>query len=44
MHHDQGGRLEVWGTDHERVRKVYGDRRALIISDDAFRAQREVTG
>jgi hypothetical protein len=44
MHRDKGGRLEVSGTDHERVRKVYGDRRALLLSDDAFRAQREVAG
>lgn len=44
MHKDKGGRLEVHGTDHKRVRKVFGERRALFHTDDAFRAKREITG
>lgn len=43
-HNGKGGRLEVWGTDHERVRKVFSDRRAMLLSDDALRAKREATG
>ena len=39
-----GGRLDVSGTDHERVRKVFGDRRALIRSDAAARACVEIEG
>jgi hypothetical protein len=37
-----GGRLTVWGTDHERVRKVYGDRRAALLTDPALRARQEM--
>ncbi|UVT31346.1 hypothetical protein SEA_MARCIE_84 [Microbacterium phage Marcie] len=33
-----GGRLEVWGTDQERVRKVFGDQRAAFMADDARRS------
>jgi hypothetical protein len=44
VHQGRGGRLEVWGTDHERVRKVYGDRKAMLLSDDAMRAKRESRG
>lgn len=44
VHNGKGGRLEVQGTDHERVRKVYGERKALLLTDDAFRAKREATG
>jgi len=44
MHKNKGGRLEVSGTDHERVRKVFGERRALIHSDDAFASKGEITG
>lgn len=31
-----GGRLVVVGTDHERVRKVYSDRKAAILADPAL--------
>lgn len=41
MYRDKGGRLEVWGLDHERVRKVFSDRRAWLMSDDAARMQEE---
>lgn len=44
IHNGRGGRLEVRGTDHERVRKVFGERRALIHSDDAFRSKKEIKG
>lgn len=44
IHDGKGGRLEVWGTDHERVRKVYGDRKAMLLSDDAMRAKSEARG
>lgn len=35
----RGGRLDVWGTDQERVRKVLGDQRAMLMADDAYRAR-----
>ena len=35
------GELHVWGMDFERVAKVYSERRALVMTDDAFRAQDE---
>ena len=44
MHHGEGGWLEVMGTDHERVRKVYGELRARLQHDDAFRMEREIDG
>lgn len=44
IHGGKGGRLDVYGTDHERVRKVFGERRALLIMDDAFRAKNEIHG
>lgn len=44
VHDGKGGRLDIRGTDHERVRKVFGERRALIHSDDAFRSKREIKG
>ena len=44
IHGGLGGRLDVWGTDHERVRKVYGDMRAMLKTDDAMRARTHVQG
>lgn len=44
MYNNQGGRLEVWGIDHERVRRVFSDRRAMIIADDAARLRPEAEG
>lgn len=41
---DRGGRLEVSGTDHDLVRKTFEEKRAALITDDAFRARREVEG
>jgi hypothetical protein len=43
-HNGRGGRLEVAGTDHERVRKVFGERKALIQTDPILRGKREVRG
>lgn len=44
IHGGRGGRLDVWGTDHERVRKVFGDQRAMFLVDDAMRAKKELHG
>lgn len=44
IHRGKGGRLEVQGTDHERVRKVFSDTRAQLIADHAFRASKERKG
>lgn len=41
MHQGKGGRLEVRGADHERVRKTFSDLRAALLADDAMRARRE---
>ena len=39
---NRGGRLEVSGTDHDLVRKTFEEKRAALITDDAFRARREM--
>ena len=39
----QAGRLEVYGTDEERVRKTYSDMRAQLLADPALRSRREFT-
>ena len=39
-----GGRLEVRGKDHERVRRIFGEQRAALMADDAYRAQPEMGG
>lgn len=44
IHQNKGGRLDVHGTDHERVRKVFSDRLAMLRTDDAMRAVGEMTG
>lgn len=44
MHHDKGGRLEVSGVDHERVRRVYSDHRAELIAEHAVRSRKEAKG
>lgn len=36
-HEHKGGRLSVYGTEHERVRRVFSDRRAQLLAEDAFR-------
>lgn len=42
MYNGKAGRLDVWGTDRERVRKVLGDQRAMLMADDAYRANVEL--
>lgn len=37
VHGEKGGRLEVWGADHERVRKTYGEMRVRLHYDAALR-------
>jgi hypothetical protein len=39
-----GGRLQVWGTDFELVRKVYSDRRAMLMTDPAMRLRNRASG
>src|SRR5207253_3337328 len=41
IHNGRGGRLEVWGTSKGRVDKVFSERRAQLLADDAFRARSE---
>ncbi len=44
MYNCKGGRLDVRGTDQERVRRVFSDRRAQLLAEDAFRMKAEATG
>lgn len=44
IHQNAGGRLYVWGTDHEAVRRVFSDRRAQLLAEDAFRLKKEAKG
>lgn len=44
VHGGRGGRLEVFGTDQESVRRTFSDRRAQLVADDVFRRRREVKG
>jgi hypothetical protein len=44
VHKNKGGRLDVHGTDQEAVRRVFSDRRAQLLAEDAFRLKREVKG
>lgn len=37
-----GGYLIVHGSDHETVRKVFSERHAWLMSDDAARATRKL--
>ena len=41
IHDGKGGRLEVFGTDLERVRRVFSDTRAQLIADPGLRARKE---
>ena len=42
-YYGNAGRLEVYGTDRERVRKTYSDMRAQLLADPALRSRREFT-
>lgn len=44
MHKGNGGRLDIRGTDRARVRRVYSDRKAQLLAEDAFRMKKEATG
>lgn len=39
----QAGRLEVYGTDRDRVRKTFSDMKAQLLADPALRSRREFT-
>ena len=39
-----GNQLVVTGTDLEAVRRVFSDRRAQLLAEDAFRLKREAKG
>ena len=41
IYNGKGGRLEVFGTDLERVRRVFSDTRAQLIADPGLRARKE---
>ena len=43
IYYGRAGRLEVYGTDEERVRKTYSDMRAQLLADPALRKRREFT-
>ena len=43
IYNGKAGRLEVYGTDEERVRKTYSDMRAQLLADPALRKRREFT-
>lgn len=40
---NKGGRLDMQGTDHERVRKTFSELRARLLAEDAFRMAKEHT-
>lgn len=42
-HDGRAGRLEVYGTDRERVRKTFSDMRAQLLADPELRKRREFT-
>lgn len=44
MHKNIGGRLEVSGTNATKVRRVYSDRKAQLLAEDAFRLRKEAKG
>ena len=44
IHDGKGGRLEVYGTDRKRVLRVFSDRKAQLLVEDAFRMRGEVRG
>jgi hypothetical protein len=43
IYNGQAGRLEVYGTDRERVRKTFSDMKAQLVVDPALRKRREFT-
>ena len=43
IYNGQAGRLEVYGTDRDRVRKTFSDMKAQLLADPALRSRREFT-
>lgn len=43
IYHQAGGRLEVYGTDRDRVRKTFSDMKAQLLADPALRSRRGFT-
>ena len=43
IYNGQAGRLEVYGTDRERVGKTFSDMKAQLVADPALRKRREFT-
>ena len=43
VYHGRAGRLEVYGTDRERVRKTFSDLKAQLLADPTMRKRREFT-
>ena len=43
IYHGRAGRLEVYGTDRERVGKTFSDMKAQLVADPALRKRREFT-
>lgn len=44
MHAGEAGRLEVSGLDREAVLKVFSERKAQLLADDAMRSRSEIKG
>lgn len=44
IHAGKGGRLEVSGTSHRLVARVFSEKRARLLMDPAFRATKESKG
>lgn len=44
IHRGQAGRLEVSGTDHTRVRRVFSDKQAELLASPGLRLRREAKG
>lgn len=43
IYNGRAGRLEVYGTDQERVRKTFSDMKAQLLADPVLRKRREFT-
>lgn len=44
IHNGKGGRLDVNGTDLERVRRVFSDRRAELLATPSMAMRKEIKG
>ena len=43
LYNGRAGRLEVYGTDRERVRKTFSDMKAQLLADPVLRERQEFT-